>query len=95
MFRNLIKDILIFFCIDVCLFMIVSINHEIILHICEEVVASLEDFILDDPSSFPCTMACVRFMEDLSCKGKSISFQQFDSEIISSVYEELGESLKH
>jgi len=84
-----------FFCKEVGLFMKVSINHEIIHQICEEVVASLEDFILDDPSSFPCTMACVRFMEDLSCKGKSISFQQFDSEIISSVYEELGESLKH
>lgn len=73
----------------------VSINHEIIHQICEEVALSLEDFILDDPDSFPYTMACARFMEDLSRKGKDVSFQQFDSEIITMVYKELGESLKH
>ena len=73
----------------------VSVNEEMIHQICEEVASSLEDFILDDPDSFPFTISCAHFMEDLASQGKEISFDQFDSEIISSVYKELGESLKH
>lgn len=72
-----------------------SINYEIIHQICGEVAAVLENFILDDPESFPYTMNCVHFMENLANKGKKVSFNHFDSEIIDSVYQELGDSLKH
>lgn len=71
-----------------------EIETNIIHEFCLDFLDYLESSIVDDPDSFPYTILCSHFIDELQKHGMSADFNSFDSAILAKVYQEIGEYIR-